>query len=448
MPTTISSGFFARSHWHFPILRIPALESILRRVLGPLSGLIQNFCLGNARSQFGNSFRRCFDHILRECDENKSIASKIATETVTSRLLNMRILSFSCWYALVIALAIALAWQVDADDDAYVYLLGTSFYFVNGGLGDQFENLYKQAIGNQDADVHTDMMAISALPLEFHINGLNSDLGAMQYFYPDLEGNSKSYSWIVVQENSRVNTLGDDWVERSIQAAVDANNMAVEGGIQTMYVMSWGYRTGLRPRKQPEIGTISYLEHHQLMEDLYYSYVERSSTPENPTYLAPAGLVYKTIYTDCQNAGMEPTDDECLFARLYKVDDFHNSMQGTYLMALTIVATMTGADPMSLTWQTPNGIGKYPYSIPEEEANWIRSAVSRTILETYDSGKIQYPFPERPVWVEQKSSEFAIPSLQPIRFKWWQMIKGWINPLWWLGCVDYGNGCLDPSDEP
>ena len=357
----------------------------------------------------------------------------------------MTLCNFTPSLLLILAAAIVATVATAQDQDAFVYFLGTSFYFVNGGIGNQFEGLYQQAIGNTNADVHTDTMAISALPLEFHVAGLSSLVGSP--FYPNLEQNSNSYNWILVQENSRVNTLGDDWVANSVQAAMDVHTMAIKGGIQTMFVMSWGYRTGLKPRKQPEIGQISYLEHHQMMEDQYFDYYHSTNTPEHPSYLAPVGLVYKTIYMDCKNAGLEPTADECLFSRLYKEDDFHNSMQGTYLMALTIVSAMTGADPMSLTWQTDKAvIGKYPYPIPEEEAAWIRSAVSRTIMETIDSGRIQYPFGERPAWVEQKSSPFSIPVLPEVKGQWWSQIKAWLNPLWWLGCVDYGNGCLDPTE--
>ena len=116
----------------------------------------------------------------------------------------------------------------------------------------------------------------------------------------------------------------------------------------------------------------------------YRRFVEATSTSDRPTYMAPVGLVFKTIHDDIANTGKDPTEDNTLFSKLYDGDGSHPSPFGTYLSALTLFSSMTGKDPASITYLIKGVDGN--------TAKEIQDAVSRTILETFESQEILYPW--------------------------------------------------------
>ena len=133
----------------------------------------------------------------------------------------------------------------------------------------------------------------------------------------------------------------------------------------------------------------------------YRQYVAATSTPERPTYLAPVGLVFQTIYSDVQkkntaaasiggkNNAKDPSEDpSTLFYQLLDAEGHHPALPGSYAAAVTIYATLTGKDATLLT--------RKPKKLDETVAVKIRDAVRRTIQETADQKTIRYPWQQKP----------------------------------------------------
>jgi hypothetical protein len=200
--------------------------------------------------------------------------------------------------------------------------------------------------------------------------------------------NPVSFKWITLQEQSQIPGFADvtigpaagEYVQSS-QAAQALNEIATENGAQTLFILTWGRLMGdsRNPHLYPDFQT---MQKH--LTEGYLHYVQRTSTPKRPTYVAPVGLVFETIYNDILHEGHDPTERSSLFSRLYWKDGSHPSLAGSYLAALTIYTTITGKDPKEATWT--------PDDLEENTVSQIQDAVSRTIVKTFDSQTIKYPW--------------------------------------------------------
>ena len=122
-----------------------------------------------------------------------------------------------------------------------------------------------------------------------------------------------------------------------------------------------------------------------LLTEGYQHYRQATTTKDRKTYIAPVGLVFETIYHDVISRGDDPTVPGNLFFDLYAGDGSHPSLAGSYLAALTLYATITGKNPEHpTTWCHPK--------LASNVCQRIQNAVRRTVLETYTSGVIVYPW--------------------------------------------------------
>lgn len=117
------------------------------------------------------------------------------------------------------------------------------------------------------------------------------------------------------------------------------------------------------------------------------------STPERPVRIAPAGLAFEHIFKSIPgNASADGTD----FTRLYEEDGTHPSLEGSYLVACVVYATMTGHDPRSLA--TRGG--------PPEIALTRRQTLQQVAYETVQT------FNQQNKW-NQQYWQMHVPTTQP-----------------------------------
>ena len=199
------------------------------------------------------------------------------------------------------------------------------------------------------------------------------------------------WKWVVLQDQSQIpgfcklqGGAGDEYAN-SLAAAQELHKRYIQpNGAQTVFFMTWGRRTfdnrnrGIYP---------DFLTMQSLLTEGYQQFWQATTTTtqEQPTYIAPVGLVFQTIYHDSKRRGEDPTVKGSLFFDLYAGDGSHPSLAGSYLAALTLYTTITGKDPEhTTTWCHPK--------LEPSVCRSIQNAVRRTILETYDSGAIVYPW--------------------------------------------------------
>jgi len=197
------------------------------------------------------------------------------------------------------------------------------------------------------------------------------------------------WKWVVLQGNSAYPACYDEdppRFQRSLDAARTLNDQIEEHQGQTMFVMTWTKGFGDKGVNFPEMTS--------RLREGYKRFVATLTTPERPVYLAPVGLVFETIYDDLQAAGKDPTADGTIFKALYNDDFYHCSPDlGGFTAGLTIFTAMTGFNPFEVPFNPTNtndceGID----GVTEEQLDIIRDAVSRTILATFESGEITYPW--------------------------------------------------------
>ena len=199
-----------------------------------------------------------------------------------------------------------------------------------------------------------------------------------------------AYQFVVLQDQSQVpgfvefDSIGGEFFN-SVQAAKELDqiiaNSAQGSGAQTMFFMTWGRRDvdGNNPTVFPNFSVMQ-----DKLTEGYMRFVQETSTPERPTFVAPVGLVFQTIFED---GSLFNTEGVTLFAALYSGDGSHPSALGTYVAALTIYTSMTGWNPNNINW-----LG----GIDATNAKAVQEAVARTIASTYESNFIIYPWQATP----------------------------------------------------
>lgn len=199
--------------------------------------------------------------------------------------------------------------------------------------------------------------------------------------------NENQWKWVVLQDQSQVPGFypweddEDSAFTASRVGAQGLNENIVLAGGQTMFYMTWGRRDGDEgnPGFYPDFPTMQ-----AKLTEGYMRYNAATTTAERPTFVAPVGLAFETIYEDLIDQGIMPTDSGTLFHQLYTGDASHPAPPGSYVAALTIFSSMTGLDPTSINF--------FPDGMDEATARALQDAVSRTILQTFENGFIPYPW--------------------------------------------------------
>lgn len=166
--------------------------------------------------------------------------------------------------------------------------------------------------------------------------------------------------------------------EDSASAGATLHGMLGAKNAQTILLLTWGRRDGDSTNSwlYPDFSTMQ----DQLTEG-YLAYQARFGTPEQPAWIAPAGLAYAAVH----DAEADPLASEALFFRLYVEDGSHPSQLGTWLIASTLYSTITGKSAEGLS---------PPFAIDQVEADYL--ALTAYQVVTTGVGGLSYPW-ESPV---------------------------------------------------
>jgi hypothetical protein len=289
----------------------------------------------------------------------------------------------------------------DTSSSSSRFLFVGNSYIYSNDLPTIFASVMKNgmaadsnAASNNDYEVYTDSVTPGGWRLGQHWDDFQSGTSELSTLLAPLRATTtESWNWVILQDQSQVPGFyewdsypGGDY-DLSLQGAIGLNNAIGEtGGGQTMFFMTWGRRFGDDSNDDlfPD-----FLTMQQKLTEGYKRYQNATSTQQRPTYMAPVGLVFQTIYNDLmiQNE-VDPTEDGTLFSSLYSPDGSHPSILGSYVTALTLYSSMTGLDPTTTTIRDDH----LPDSIPDETARLVQDAVKRTLLETAATGFITYPW--------------------------------------------------------
>ena len=202
------------------------------------------------------------------------------------------------------------------------------------------------------------------------------------------------YEWVFLQESSGVPAQYDEPIfQESTESLKKLHKLAGEAGAKTMVVITWGSLSGSTKSFAGGDGHGNYTTYQDRLNEGFFRYMEAVNvdSDKNIVYFAPVGLVWQKMYQDQLDAGVkDPASRENepnLFSGLAGWDKRHPSLGGSYLMLLTIWSTMTGKSPFEATHWCPRFLER-------DRVLAIQDAVSRTILETFHSGQIVYPWSE------------------------------------------------------
>lgn len=187
----------------------------------------------------------------------------------------------------------------------------------------------------------------------------------------------RSWDWVILQEQSQIpafiGTYYDPTFQLSLNATVQMNSWIQKANAETVLLMTWGRRTDdfMYPELFPDFETM------QTMLVNGYSIMQKTiSTPNRPVRMAPAGLAFQSV-KDSIPKGVNASADGTAFSNLYASDGVHPSVEGSYLIACVVYATLTGNDPRKLTQY----LG--PKEIPADTRAKLREHAFQTV-EAFD----------------------------------------------------------------
>jgi len=184
----------------------------------------------------------------------------------------------------------------------------------------------------------------------------------------------RTWTYVVLQEQSQIPAFWDTRFQYDFDLSVNAtktlNELIAKAGSETILMLTWGRRTSdwaWYPDMFPD-----FLTMQTKVTAGYETFQRATSTEERPVRIAPAGLAFEHIFKSLPgNASADGTD----FSRLYEEDGTHPSIEGSYLVACVVYATMTGHDPRQLS--TGNG----PLEVPESRRQALREVAYQTVQD-------------------------------------------------------------------
>ena len=197
-----------------------------------------------------------------------------------------------------------------------------------------------------------DMARLNGVPVSTTriLKGGESFKGHLQN--PELINQLEKGKWdyVVMQEFSSTPAYSTKYVAENIMpyaAEIDSLAKKYSPEVETIYYMTWGHKNGnVRQTDYP-------------LDDTYESMQDRISTTytdmayENGGSVAPVGIAWKNVRAQYPEI------------ELYIEDNFHPSLAGSYLAALTLMATMANGEFMPIL---PEGMDNEVASILYQEA--------------------------------------------------------------------------------
>lgn len=279
--------------------------------------------------------------------------------------------------------------KVEGEQDQVVelslFFIGNS-YFKSNNLPD----LTQQALQALEIQAHVQSHNPPGETFSGHLKNLQGvghkkkDHVLYRFLWSD--GQRRSWDWVLLQNQSQLPGFIHDVPKMYKDTVEDVQRLTTaireqHATTNFLFVMTWGRRNF--DKDNPEVYP-NFLTMQSKITAGYLHYVAATSTPDRPSFVAPVGLVFQTIYNDILANGHDPTLPGSLFHELYNRDGSHPSLAGSYVCVVTIVATLVEVDANELQWTPPQ--------MDPDMARQLRAAVSSTIQETVANGTVTYPW--------------------------------------------------------
>ncbi len=226
-------------------------------------------------------------------------------------------------------------------EDARVLMLGNS-YIQMGSMDERLSAAFPDVVPSWD-EVHVHKLAQGGYTLAQHAMEADGSNGDTPWHQALVSGpDAGSWDWVVLQDQSQTPGFPQSelmWMA-SRTGAITLHELITAGGGETVFLLTWGRRDGdeHNPELYPDFSTMQ-----QRLLDGYLAYIEAVEDDGRPrAWMAPAGLAFQRIHDDLVASGVDPTEGDTAFTRLYTPDGSHPDAAGSYLAALTIAAALTG----------------------------------------------------------------------------------------------------------
>lgn len=236
--------------------------------------------------------------------------------------------------ALVLLLGVAHA------TDPALLILGNSY--VHGGQLDQMMEDVLPGIVPGSTDFVSERRTSGGLRFVNHLARVEGrEGGESNTWRSALVTGDASWDIVLLQEQSQIPGFpaSEPYFIESVASAEALDEYVETHGADTVFLSTWGRREGDRqnPEMYPDFETMN-----GRLLDGYRTYVAETTTSDRPTHLVPVGLAFAAVRAADEAAGRDPVADGSWFASLYTQDGSHPSPVGTYLMALTVTAGISG----------------------------------------------------------------------------------------------------------
>lgn len=202
----------------------------------------------------------------------------------------------------------------NSSDSINILWIGNSYTFYND-LPKMVEEIGKR----NGVDISTSKILKGGEKLSGHLTN------------PELHEKIKEGNWdyVVIQEFSSTPAYSTKYVAENIMpyaAEIDSLVKNYSPQAETVYYMTWGHKFGnVRQTDYPLDDT-----YETMQERIFTTYTDMAY--ENDGMLAPVGVAWRNVRKNHPEI------------ELYIEDNFHPSLEGSFLAANTIYATMAGAD--------------------------------------------------------------------------------------------------------
>jgi hypothetical protein len=203
---------------------------------------------------------------------------------------------------LLVCLALLALTACESAPTTRVLLIGNSFTYYNGGIGQQLHGL--------DASIGAKERTAGGYTLDDHWTGLDAVLAIR-------EG---KYNYVVLQEQSQTSVFATDMFFRDVRRFDEEIR---KSGAQTLLLMTWE-----RPDSAGQGITTANI-----------SAAYRAIADEVGARLAPAGEAFARALAERPDLALNSTDG-------------HPTMEGTYLAACVLYGAITSESPVGRPYST------------------------------------------------------------------------------------------------
>ena len=296
------------------------------------------------------------------------------------------------WTVLALCLLVFVAPSDAQGESKSVLFVGNSYTSANGqnNIGNLFSLLAEEGVPGW-TDVATERVTSGGYTFKKHLSDANqpgSKLHAQLIGLPP-----ETHDYVVLQEQSQIPGFhaanSPLWTE-SLEAALLLDDLIEAAASNTVFFMTWGRRDG--DAQNVELYP-DYISMQLYLDTGYHLYAKETASSDRVTTISPVGRAFQELFEDEIAKGEDPLNPTSLFHSLYSGDGSHPSLQGTYLSAAVLYATLTGRDPTLLQGK-PEAL-----SAPDRDA--LLALAKRVVFDKpYDHfASIWGPLPRYP-WVE------------------------------------------------